>query len=161
MAQETSQVRSTPVWPAALVALALAIVGAASVSMARSMGYDESMHAELPAARMLIAVQLGEWKAASDALQGCQQYPFVVPIALALVQAFTGVSELACRMSGRVFWAIALFAIFLVAREIAQAVSRERAKTDPQTDSQAGWVAWIAMGLAALSPAALDFSGTL
>ncbi|HTF91197.1 MAG TPA: hypothetical protein VK843_22485 [Planctomycetota bacterium] len=161
MAQETSQVRSPPVWPAVLAALAIAIVGAASVSMARSMGYDESMHAELPAARMVIAVQLGEWKAASDALLGCQQYPFVVPIALALVQALTGVSELACRMSGRVFWAVALFAIFLVAREVAKAVARDRAKSDAQADSRASWVPWIAMGLAALSPAALDFSGTL
>lgn len=161
MSHDTSQVRPACVKSAALMALALALVGAASVSMAKSMGYDESMHAELPAARMLIATQMGEWKVASDALLGCQQYPFVYPVVLAIVQAFTGVSELACRMSGRVCWAIALFAIFLVAREVANALARERSKTISADNSCASWTPWIAMVLAALSPAALAFSGTL
>ncbi|HUR29696.1 MAG TPA: hypothetical protein VM509_16010 [Planctomycetota bacterium] len=161
MSQDTSHAGSARVGPAALAALVVAVVGAASVSMAKSMGYDEAMHAELPAARMLVAAQQGEWGVAGDTLQACQQYPFVYPVVLALVQAFTGVSELACRASGRVAWAIALFGIFLVAREVAAAIRREREKTAEGEDPRARWTPWIAFSLAALSPTALAYSGTL
>src|SRR5687768_15928035 len=128
MSADTIQARASPVWPACLVALLLAIVGAASVSMSKSMGYDESMHAELPAARMALALREGEFGSAADTLLACQQYPFGHPLVLAGVQAVTGVSEQAARASGRVLWALALLGIFLVTRAVALGVAREGAR---------------------------------
>ncbi len=164
MTDATPQDCRARVWPAVLVALALALIGACSVSMAKSMGYDEAMHAELPAARMAVAAQLGEGAKFFDALLGCQQYPFGYPLWLALVQSFSGVSELACRASGRVVWAIALLGLFLVVREVANALARERALPEDSLaggDSRLDWAPWFAMGLGALSPLALNYSGTL
>ncbi len=164
MSDATPQVCRVRVWPAVLVALALALIGAASVSMAQSMGYDEAMHAELPAARMAVAAELGEGAKFFDALLGCQQYPFGYPLWLALVQSFTGVSELACRASARVLWAIALLGLFLVVREVASALARDRARhagSSEAVDSRLAWAPWIAMGVGALSPLGLAYSGTL
>jgi hypothetical protein len=51
-----------------------------------SWGWDESMHAELPALRMLLYASRGEVGAAFDPLLGCTQYPFGYPLLLALGQ---------------------------------------------------------------------------
>jgi len=163
MPAQTLNVRLPRVWPAIVVAGAFAAIGGACVSMQDSLGYDESMHALLPAARMLLALQLGEGASAADALLACQQYPFVYPLLLALVQAFTGLSELACRVTGRVCWALALLGIFLVAREVAAGIARERVRRAPAqaADGATRWTPWIAMGLAAASPLGMGFSGTL
>lgn len=157
MSEATPQAQRPRALPAVLIALSLGLIGAASVSMARSMGYDEAMHAELPAARMAVAAQMGEGSNFFDALLGCQQYPFGYPFLLACVQWIGGVSEFACRATGRMLWAFALLGIFLVARELVRGWPSKGAPGP----SSLNWMPWIAMALAAISPLALSYSGTL
>ncbi len=76
------------------------------------------MHAELPAARIVLSLQAGDFGGASRAVLDCQQYPFVYPLVLASVQSFTGISEAACRRVGRATWAIAWLGIWLVLAEL-------------------------------------------
>jgi hypothetical protein len=115
------------------------------------------MHAELPAVRMLLFARDGDWASALHALHDCQRYPFVWPVCLALVQAFTGVSEIACRMAGRWIWAIGLFGLFLVARELVARLWEARGRAGRGDEL----VPWLALVMAAASPLALSFSGTL
>ncbi len=128
----------------------LALAWAIPVSMERSWGYDESMHAELPALRMALAANGGDFAAAYGALLDCERYPFVYPVLLAAVQLVTGPSELACRVTGRLLWAAACFVIFLLAREAARDLQRGR-----------DLAPWLALLLAATSPLALAYAGTL
>lgn len=142
---------------AALVCLGIALVGAWSVSMARSMGYDEAMHAHLPSARIALALRAGELGKAIEVLLGCQQYPFAQPLLAGLVQAMFGVSEFAARALGRVEWAAALFALFLIVRRttdatiVDAAVARTRART----------AGALAVAMAATSPLGVAYSGSL
>jgi hypothetical protein len=66
-------------------------------------GWDESTHVELPAARLVLASGL---RARLDVLNDCDQYPFVVPVYLAGVQALFGIDEAVARG--------ALFGLWLV-----------------------------------------------
>ncbi len=134
---------------AAAISLALALFWTCGLVRSPSWGWDESMHAELPALRMLLALKSGEVRAAFDALLGCSQYPFVHPAVLATVQSVFGVGEAVCRATGTVVWCAALFGLFLLGREL----SRE--------EGERSLTPWIAMGLGALSPMALAFAGTL
>jgi hypothetical protein len=143
-------------WLAALVCALLGAWWASSVSLERSWGWDESMHAELPAARMLVAVQAGEPGLAFDALLDCQQYPFVHPVALAVAQAFTGLSERTCRVVGRLVWALGCFGLYLLGEQLAR--RRAGSRRGP---SGGAWIPWLALAFGALSPLALAFSGTL
>jgi hypothetical protein len=118
--------------------------------MERGWGYDESMHAELPALRMSLALASGELGLFYDALLDCERYPFAYPLVLALVQLVTGPSELACRVTGRLLWAAACFVIFLLTREVAKDAKRGR-----------GLAPWVALAMAAASPLALAYAGTL
>lgn len=142
---------------ARVVALALcAVLGCvwiATLPGSPAWGWDESMHAELPAVRMLVALKEGQVGHAFDALLECQQYPFVWPVVLATVQLFTGVSEFAARCAGLVAWVITIFGVFLLACEIVPALG----------ESRRGRVLapWIALVLSALCPLALDFGGSL
>jgi len=136
---------------AGLCALA-ALCWTLPLSDARAWGWDESMHAELPAVRMLLALRAGELGALFDALHDCDQYPFVWPLVLLLVQLVTGVSEHACRVAGTLAWCATLFGVFLVAREGLVVGRGERA---------ARLAPFLALLVAALSPVALAFSGTL
>ena len=140
------------------VCLLLALVGGGWVSMERSWGWDESMHAELPAARVLLAGQQGDWGLALHAVHDCQQYPFVYPLVLAAVQAVTGVSEHACRVAGRAFWALGCFGLFLLGRELTRSLRRARGGRPGRGDEL---VPWLALALGALSPMALAYSGSL
>jgi hypothetical protein len=135
-----------PVAAAAAVALALALYWTHGLPRTPSLGWDESMHADLPALRILLALKRGEVRAAFDALLGCAQYPFVVPSFLAAVQAFFGVGEAVCRAADTVLWCATLFGLFLLARE-----SSRGDRLSP----------WLAMSFGALSPMALAFAGTL
>ena len=159
--------------------VALAFAWTLPLSAARGMGWDEAMHAALPAARMLVAVEEGEPGLAADALLDCSQYPFAWPVALALVQAATGLSEHAARVAGTLAWCAALFATFLAGRELVRAraastgaagpfapgaVVRRRpfgSAAHPAALRGSGWIPWLALALAALSPLALAYAGTL
>src|SRR5947207_2518579 len=66
-------------------ALILAVFWIATLPRTPAFGWDESMHAELPAARMVVALRHFEIGRALDALLDCSQYPFVWPACLALV----------------------------------------------------------------------------
>ncbi|MCZ6598157.1 MAG: hypothetical protein O7B99_10995 [Planctomycetota bacterium] len=143
-------------WPAAAVCALLGLYWAVSLTHVKSWGWDESMNAEMPAVRMLLAAQEGELRESAQVVLDCQQYPFVYPVALAAVQVFTGVSQSAARTFGRLVWALACFGLFLLGRELA-AVQRGRA--GPGRGDVL--VPWLALTLGALSPLALSFSSTL
>ena len=140
-------------WLALLVCAALALFWSWTLSDARAWGWDESMHAELPAARMLVALKQGEPGQAHRALLECQQYPFVWPLMLCAVQAVTDISEHATRVAGTLAWCAALFGLFLLGRELAT-------RLEPRPRG-ARWLAWALLALGALSPLCLAFAGTL
>ncbi len=125
-------------WIAAGLALVLAIAWIPFLPRTPTWGWDESMHAELPALRMLLSLKL-------DALLDCAQYPFGYPLVLAFAQGIFGVGEAVARATTTAIWCVALFGLYLLAREAS--VSRR--------------APWIAMGLGALSPMALAYAGTL
>jgi len=143
-----------------LAALALcatfALVTARGVSMERAWGWDESMHAGWPAARIALALAERDAGEAARAVLECQRYPFVWPLALGLVQWVVGLSELACRASGRVLWGIGLFGLFLLARELVRGIEREGRPL-----RNARLVPWLALAAGATCPLALSYSGTL
>ena len=137
---------------ALLVCALLGLVWGLGVQDEQSWGWDESMHAELPAARMLLSAQEGEWELTAHALHDCMQYPFGWPVVLAGVQAVTGLSEHACRVAGRFAWALGLYGLFLLVGEAARRLHLRRG---------AGLAPWLALAFAATSPLALSYSGTL
>ena len=71
-----------------------------SVSMERSWGYDESMHAAYPAARMAVAMRAGAASELARAVHDCRQYPFAYPAVLGAAQSVVGVSERTGRHNG-------------------------------------------------------------
>jgi uncharacterized membrane protein len=151
-------------WVAAGVCALLALAWTLPLSPERTWGYDEVMHAELPALRMLVALRLGEPREAFDALLDCAQYPPGYPIVLAGLQAFTGPSEMACRIFGRLLWALGCFGVFLLAEEMVASLRRSRGERGallvrpPPGDEL---VPWLALALAVSSPLVLMYSATL
>ncbi|MBK7643431.1 MAG: hypothetical protein IPJ19_10335 [Planctomycetes bacterium] len=135
------------------ICVGLAFYWTLSLSDARAWGWDESMHAELPAVRILLYLKQGDVAGAHNALLDCSQYPFVWPLVLAGVQFFTGVSEHACRVAGTLAWCWALFGLFLLGRELG-------ARIEPRLKG-ARWIAWVLLGFGALAPLALAYAGTL
>ncbi|MAF65093.1 MAG: hypothetical protein CMJ84_05460 [Planctomycetes bacterium] len=123
---------------------------------ASAWGWDESMHSELPAVRVLLGATSGEWRSVSDAIHGCNQYPFVWPLCLALVQAVFGVSEFACRVAGTWIWCFGLLGLFELTRAV---VARRRGGGAARRGDDLA--PWLALGLGALSPLPLAYSGTL
>ena len=149
-------------WPALLACLLWALAYAPAVSMERSMGWDESMHAQAPAVHMLLAAQAGDWRGAFDELVlDHRRYPFGAPLALALVQSATGVSERAARGLGRALWALAAFGLFLVVRRAAEPPRPAGREPAAGRLRNADLAPWIALALCALSPLAIAYSGTL
>jgi hypothetical protein len=157
-------------WIAFAAAIALALAWTIPLSREKSWGWDESMHAELPAARMLVALEMGRLGDAADALLGCAQYPFVYPCALAAVELVFGMSDHVARVLGTLVWCAALFGLFLLGREIAERLRREqrdrqrgRDDASQRANAERAWriVPWLTMALGALSPLALAYSGTL
>jgi len=157
MSQAGADAGRSEVRRAALAALLLGLFWSVPMAPERAWGWDESMHAELPAVRMLLAAQDGELGAALGVLHDCGQYPFLWPLALACVQSISGVSELACRVAGTWAWCFALFGLFLLGRELVAA------QRGPDGAARRGddLAPWLAMGLGALCPLALAYSGTL
>jgi len=135
------------------ICVVLAILWTRPLSDAQAWGWDESMHAELPAARILLSIQHGDFAGAHTALLDCQQYPFVWPLVLAAVQAVTGISEHACRVAGTLAWCWTLFGLFLLGRELG-------ARVEPKLKG-ARFLPWVLFALGVLSPLALAYAGTL
>src|SRR6186713_716385 len=104
-----------PLWPAVALCGLLGVVGAAFVDRGKSYGWDESMHAALPAARLVLALRAGAGREAAEVVLGCQQYPPVYPAALAALELVAGISEHAARVFGRFVWAAGLLGVFLAA----------------------------------------------
>jgi hypothetical protein len=138
----------------ALAALALLVpTWVGDVSMAMAMGWDESMHAQLPALRLLHFARVGDPLGWLRALTDCEQYPFGWGLVLFFVQLVSGPSEAAARAAGRVCWIAGLLALFLCARSMAASAAPAR----PPAGRAALWT----LALAACSPLALAFSGSL
>lgn len=140
-------------WIAFALCAGLAFYWTRTLSDARAWGWDESMHAELPAARILLSLKAGDFAGAHTALLDCAQYPFVWPLVLAGVQAMTGISEHACRVAGTLAWCWTLFGLFLLGRELG-------ARVEPKLKG-ARALPWVLLALGALSPLALAYAGTL
>ena len=138
---------------AALACALLGVVGALGVSMEHAWGYDESMHAELPAARMAVALKTLDAGSFCEAILDCQQYPFAYPLLLGGVQLCTGVSEHVCRIVGRLLWALGCFGLFLLAGDCVRRMGKAGTRLGPAP--------WLALAFGALSPLAVHFSGTL
>ncbi|GEM_PF-746367 len=69
-------------------------------------GWDESMHAALPAARMTVAVQEGQVGQVADAVLDCERYPFVFPIVLAAGQGLVGMGQDEARWIAFLLWCL-------------------------------------------------------
>lgn len=136
----------------ALLAAALAFAHALFVEVRTSWGWDEVMHAELPAVRLLLHAQRGEPSAFFEALHSCEQYPFVWPLALAGFQGVFGIGEASARACGWVAFALLLLAVALLAR---------RAESTPRSPRAGGRAAWLALACAAASPLLVAFAPTL
>ncbi|MDF1800422.1 MAG: hypothetical protein P1V81_14685 [Planctomycetota bacterium] len=67
---------------AALLALVVGLLFAGSVDSSRAWGWDESMHAGLPAAPIALPLDAGDLGEVAEVLHGCMQYPFVWPLAV-------------------------------------------------------------------------------
>ncbi len=135
---------------AVVVCALLALLWAPAVSMERAWGFDESMHAAYPSARMAVALREGAAGELARAVHDCQRYPFAYPLLLGAVQAVVGVGEHAGRVAGRLLWCAGLLGLFLLAREAARERPAERRAL----------AAWLALALGALSPLALAYAGS-
>ncbi len=122
------------------------------VSMERSRGWDEAMHAELPAARMQLAAGRGDFGAAARVALDCQQYPPAYPALVAAGYSITGVQEVWGRRFGRLLQALGLGGLFLLGRRLVRS-----------WDPEGVWreaVPPAALLLGMLSPLWLAYSGT-
>ena len=148
---------------AALVVCAvLAAAWVLPVSLERSWGYDESMHAQLPALRMLHAARAGDLGGAFDVLLGCSRYPFAYPALLACVQGVFGSSELVGRALGRVLWVVGCYAIFALAQDVVRLLARGATGGPAAPAGRAAALGpWLALAFAACSPMTLMYAGTL
>tara|TARA_R110002072_G_scaffold42102_10_gene119389 strand:- start:790 stop:2529 length:1740 start_codon:yes stop_codon:yes gene_type:complete len=139
---------------ALVVCLVFGFFMARGVSMGKSMGYDEAMHVQWPAARIGLAFADSDPMGGMAAIHDCSQYPPVYPIVLAGVQGLFGITEFVARSFGRWFWAFGCFGLFLLTREVLRGRREEG-------DESCGLAPWLALGLAMLSPMAIAFSGML
>src|SRR5688572_7309807 len=105
-----------------LLPLVATILLALLVPVPHAWGWDESMHAELPAVRMLFALQDGDARRFFEVLHGCEQYPFAWPLVLAVAQALFGVGESVARAAGWAAYALLLALVPLCARELERAL---------------------------------------
>ena len=142
---------------AALGCALLTILWVATLDVDKAWAWDEAMHAELPAVRLLLSLRAGDLDGFWGVVHGSQQYPFGWPLVLAAVQAVAGISETACRAAGLVAWGATLFGVFQLAAEVGRAQRPEGEGPRPGEDL----LPWIALLLAATSPLALGYAQSL
>ena len=115
-------VRSRPILALAALVLLIALPAHLMVAAGRDvagLGWDEAMHAALPAARMLLGVQMGELGHAADALAGCDRYPFVFPLVLAVGQGLVGIGQDEARWIALLLWFIVgLWGVLRLGQEV-------------------------------------------
>ncbi len=140
----------------ALCAL-LGLLWGATLAPAQAWGWDETMHAQLPAVRLLLHAGRGEGRAFFEVLHGCAQYPFGWPLALAAGQGVFGIGERVARLLGVAAWAATLWVLFLCGRELGR-LQRGPVGAPARGESP---LPWLALGAAALSPLPLSYAGTL
>lgn len=139
------------------VSFLLACWWIATLEIERSWSWDESMHAQLPAARMLLHLQSGELESAFEVLHNSVQYPFGWPLVLAAVQSVFGLSEFACRVAGLIAWCGVIFGSFLLAVEVGRA-----GREDGESPAPGERIfPWLALGFTALSPLGLGYGQSL
>jgi len=144
-------------WLALAACIALALFWSWGYRDARSWGWDESMHAELPAARLALSTAAIRPAAAMAAVHDSDRYPIVFPALLAVPQFFFGISEDVARRSAIAVWCGALFALFLLARELARAA---RGPSGEPLRNEA-WVPWLTLAFAAASPMGHTYGASL
>ena len=142
-----------------LTVFLLALIWTVPFEPDHSWGWDESMHAALPAAKILTELEAGE---PVDALRvvvlDCQQYPFAYPAFLALVQGVFGFSETVARLASRLLFCVGLFGLFLLAGEVVRTL---RTRRGFEAERSATRIAFGALAFGALCPLAFAYSGTL
>lgn len=140
---------------AALLCVALTVWWIATLEIEKSWAWDESMHAELPALRMLFSLQAGDLQGFWNTLHSCHQYPFGWPLVLAVVQSVFGISEGVARAAGIAAWGTTLFGMFLLGEEVARAQSSGAPRRGDDL------LPWLALGFGVLSPLALGYAESL
>ncbi len=116
-------------------------------------GWDESMHAELPAVRIALCFRAGDIGGVFDAVHSCTQYPFVWPALLGVVQAVTGPSEVMARMMGVFLWGLTMVGVHQFTRLVAARIGMQQ--------RQSSVASWGALAACATSPLAAAYAGTL
>ena len=118
---------------AAVLSLVVGWTFSAGVDDSRAWGWDESMHAGLPAERFALALEAGDGAAFFDVVHGSMQYPFAWPLLVGTVHALAsdagaavepgedgtpgpGLEHLGRRL-GRWNLALLMFGLALLARE--------------------------------------------
>jgi hypothetical protein len=149
----------------------LAVLASQVLVPAATWGWDEVMHAELPAARMVVHSQLGEPSRAFDVLLECDRYPFVWPLVLAASQGLFGVGEPVARATGWLAFTALLGLLGLLASRVCRRldsahIPARRTELDSAhigvSDANRGVGAGIvALLLAAASPMLLGFGPLL
>ncbi|MFT5050355.1 MAG: hypothetical protein ACI8QZ_001756 [Chlamydiales bacterium] len=130
-------------------------------SIARA-GWDESTHLQLPAARMLTGLRVGEPMTALDALHDCSQYPFVAPIYLALTQAVFGLNETVARWSVLALWIATLAGLLVLGQHIQRALRGSEPPTSFVPSRGAAYIAFLLPAtLAFVSPLGARYGATL
>jgi hypothetical protein len=144
-------------WWALALCCVLALYWGWGYRDASSWGWDESMHAELPAARLVLATQAVRPAAAMAAVHDSDRYPIVYPAMLAVPQFFFGISEDNARRSSVAIWCLALFALWLLGVELARAARGPDGEPRPNE----AFVPWIALAFGAASPLGLALGYSL
>lgn len=140
--------------------LVLALIWTLTLNPDHSFGWDESMHAALPATRMLTEFRADGFAAAMRvAVEDCQLYPPGAPFVLAIAEAIGGVSELTLRCAARLLYALGLLGLFGLAGEVAKRL--RDSKIAPFAETPPRVFAFSALALGALCPLAWGFSATL
>jgi len=116
-------------------------------------GWDESQHAELPAARIALYLRAGDLGGAFDAIHSCTQYPFMWPSLLGVIQALTGPSEAVARVIGVLLWGLTMVG--------AHRLTREAGARMGAGEREVGYASWGVLLLCGSSPLAAAYAGTL
>ena len=153
---EPLHTKTRRLWWVPLVLLLGALPWVVGVSRDHALGWDESMHAGLPAARMALALREGDVVEVAQLAVACQQYPFVFPLWLGVAEALFGVEEAVARLASRALWPLCLVALWWLG------LGLERRTARPGDRAARRWLLpALLVAFGATSPLLLAFSGTL